>query len=326
VKEPVVLPFVFLLVFIAALAVFSCLDIFSSWGSSSAGVQEFSLSLAAQRFAGSALQSLVPATVAALLVCGFRASRRSVSRFLSMAILLVMGYAVMVNGMFLFRGAAKSPKPAVESARLYVPPRAFFRLGDAALNARSVTDAALKAVLVYRPGKSGGERLSVHPSGRVSMKAGSMTVALDGASPLEVSGALPLSAGSLFEADALTAAFLRDMGVLTEDFRRLNTAAPAEFFLAAFAFLFLCTSSMAILRFTRWPLVNALFLITAVRAYFLLYHFLSITVGPAIGKGVTDPLIVKLFPSIAFMILGVLFLIVDIVFIPNNRMNEGKAM
>jgi hypothetical protein len=35
---------------------------------------------------------------------------------------------------------------------------------------------------------------------------------------------------------------------------------------------------------------------------------------------------VKLFPSIAFMILGVLFLIVDIVFIPGNRMNEGEAM
>jgi hypothetical protein len=326
VKEPVVLPFIFLLVFIVSLALFSALDLFATWGYSSAGIQEFSLGYAAQQFPRSALQSLIPATLTALLICGLRAARKSMSRFLALVILLLMSYVVLVNGMLLLKGFASAGRAAPATARLYVHPRSFLRIGSSVINAQRVTDAAVAGALVYKIDASGGERFAVYPSGGAGEKNGVFSVQFDGARPAELSAALPPAAGRIFEPDPLTALSLRDMGVLTADLRKLLTASPAEFFIAAFALLFLCASSMAILRFTRWPLVNALLLISAVRVYFLLYHFLSVTVGPEIGKGLADPLVARLFPSIAFIVLGVLFLMIDIIFIPARRHGEGEAL
>ncbi len=318
-KEPIVLPFVFLLVFIAALAVFSLLDLFSAWGYSSGGIQAFTLGYAASHIPGSALKSLIPAVITALLFAGLRASRKPVSRLLVLVILLGAGYLVLVNGMFLLKGAGAPAAGAEGSARLYVRPRAFLRIGNSVVNAQSVGDAAMGGVLVYDADSKGPERFSVSRTGSVSVKKGVITIGLAGA---QVSGAVVPASGRMFEPDPFTALFIRDMGVLTADFRRLISSAPAEFFLAAFALLFLCAASLVITRITRWPLVNALILIAAVRCYFLLYHFLSVTVAPEISKGLTDPLIARLFPSIAFIVLGVLMLVIDIIFVPVRRPGE----
>lgn len=326
VKEPVVLPFIFLLVFIVALALFSALDLFAAWGYSSAGIQAFSLGYAAQQIPRSALQSLIPATMTALMISGLRAARKSMSRFLALVILLLVSYVVLVNGMLLLKGFGSAGRAAPATARLYVHPGSFLRIGGSVINAQRVTDAAVNGALVYKIDASGGERFAVYPSGRAAEKNGVFSVQFDGARPLELSAALPPAAGRIFEPDPLTALFLRDMGVLTGDLRKLIAASPAEFFIAAFALLFLCASSMAIMRFTRWPLVNALLLISAVRVYFLLYHFLSVTAGPEIGKGLADPIVARLFPSIAFIVLGVLFLIIDIIFIPTHRRGERETL
>jgi hypothetical protein len=325
VKEPIVLPFVFLLIFIAALAVFSVLDLFSAWGYSSAGVQSFSIAYAAQKLPHSALQSLVPAALTALILCGFRAARKPISRFLVLIILLAASYAVLVNGMLLLKGAGNAAAAAPAAARLYMHPRAFLRIGNSVVNARSVTDTAANGALVYKTDAARGERFTVHPTGRVTLKNGTFSVRFDGAKPIELSAALPPAAGRLFEADPFTASFLRDMGVLTSDFVKLLASSRAEFFLAAFALLFLSASSMVIMRLTRWPLINALLFIAAVRGYLLLYHFLSVTAGPEISKGLTDPFIARIFPSVAFIVLGVLFLTIDILFIRAGRNGEGET-
>jgi hypothetical protein len=326
VKEPVVLPFIFLLVFIVALALFSALDLFATWGYSSAGVQAFSLGYAAQQFPRSALESLIPATMTALVISGLRAARKSMSRFLALAILLLASYVVLVNGMLLLKGFGSAGRAAPVTARLYVHPRSFLRIGSSVINAQRVTDAAVNGALVYTIDTASGERFAVYPSGGATEKNGIFSIQFDGAKPAELSAALPPAAGRIFEPDPMTAFFLRDMGVLTADFRILLASSPAEFFIAAFALLFLSASSMAIMRFTRWPLLNALLLISAVRIYFLLYHFLSVTAGPEIAKGLADPHIARLFPSIAFIVLGVLFLMIDIIFIPANRHGEGEAL
>jgi hypothetical protein len=74
-----------------------------------------------------------------------------------------------------------------------------------------------------------------------------------------------------------------------------------------------------LLRITRWPLCNVLLLVLAVRAYLLLHHALAVDLAPAITRIVADPLLARLAPSAAFLVLGVLLLLVDILAIPTAR-------
>jgi len=95
--------------------------------------------------------------------------------------------------------------------------------------------------------------------------------------------------------------------------------APGRFFVACFATLFLVTALLVLLRATRWPLFNVLLLVLAVRAYLLLYHLLAVELAPAIGRAVADPLLRLLAPSAAFVVVGALLLLVDILFVPADR-------
>jgi hypothetical protein len=141
-----------------------------------------------------------------------------------------------------------------------------------------------------------------------------------------VSGSPQAARSSVFAPDVVSALFLRDIATLTNDFRRLLENALPEFFAASFALVFLCASSLALLRLTRWPLANIMLLMVAVRGYFLLYHVLATRLAPAVSGAVTDPLLVRLFPSASFIVLGIILLLVDILFIPANRWVEDQPV
>jgi hypothetical protein len=74
-----------------------------------------------------------------------------------------------------------------------------------------------------------------------------------------------------------------------------------------------------LLRVTRWPLVNVMLLGIAVRGWFWLYHFLAVSAAPQLSRAVTDNFVVRMAPSGAFLAIGVLFLLVDIIFLPGSR-------
>ena len=98
-----------------------------------------------------------------------------------------------------------------------------------------------------------------------------------------------------------------------------------EFFASSFALVFLCAASLVLLRITRWPLANIMVLMCAVRGYFSLYHLLATRVTQNVAAVVTDPLLVRMFPSAAFLGLGLLLLIIDILFVPADRWAGGAT-
>ena len=64
----------------------------------------------------------------------------------------------------------------------------------------------------------------------------------------------------------------------------------------------------------------------AVRGYFSLYHLMAVSFAPQLAQVVTDRLVARMFPSVAFAGLAVLLLLIDILFIPGDRwVNEPAA-
>ncbi len=336
VKEPLKLPFVFLFILLCMTVILAALDLFASWGLSDSASAPFGLSYVLGHLPGAALDVLIPSVVVSVVLIGFRMARRPFSRLLGFLIVLAAGYIVLVNGMIWLSVLAGKARSAPAAAERFLQPRTFVRLGNAIIAPAVVSDDALGGILVYEPGATLGARvaagnvsappdsLTVYPAGRATSRGGNLTVTLLGQAGREVSGSPLVARTSVFAPDVVSALFLRDVTTITKDFQRLLQSALPEFFAASFALVFLCAASLVLLRLTRWPLVNIMLLMAAVRGYFLLYHSLAVSLAPAISAAVSDPVLVRLFPATSFIVLGIILLLVDVLFIPANRWMEGQ--
>jgi hypothetical protein len=320
VKEPLRLPFVFLLVFLCATVVLASLQLFAGWGLEDAGARPFTLELAAARLPRALFEVMLPAVLLSIVLLGFRMVRRPISRLLGFLIVLGASYAVLVNGLIWSHRAESGVRQsaATTAAARVLPQDSFTAVGSRYVAPAAVKGDRLETVLVVDPaGKA--PHFTLYAKGSVSVKDGRVGLQLAGAKPLSLREEVRPAATSLFAADVLTDYFLRDFRTMTADFEKLLGASFARFLLACFALLFLVSASLVLLRITRWPLFNVLLLVLAVRAYLLLYHVLAVDLAPAIGRVVADPLLKLLAPSAAFVAVGVLLLLVDILFIPPDR-------
>jgi hypothetical protein len=317
VKEPLKVPFIFLFILLCVTLVLSALNVLYTWGMYDSANGSFSLAYVVQRFPRSMSETLIPSVVLSIMLLGLRMARRPFSRFLGLVIVLVTSYAALVNGMIWIRAlTAKSQAPA-EVPRQFIQPSAFIRIGDSVLSTRALKGGTLQGIVVYDSARA-ENRLSVYPAGTASTRAGVLTVTTS-RPQVTLSGSPAPSWTGVFAADRFTDLFLRDIHTLSADFEKLRDGSLGEFFAACLALLFLCAASLALLRLTRWPLANIMLLVIAVRGYFSLYHLLATTVAPQVAAAVTDPFLVRLFPSVALAALGVVLVLVDILFIPADR-------
>ncbi len=323
-KEPLKAPFIYVLVLLCAAAVLAGLQVLAVWGIADPPAGTFSVAYAVRNLPRAVFDVAIPAVALSIVLMGFRMARRPFSRLLGLLVVLVIGYAALVNGMIWSRTLAARTRPVVEAPRQYLGPGTLTRVGGTFVAVNDVTGAALRGILVADPSRA-ANRLAVYPAGTVLSRAGSLTITTASRPPLTIAGGVDLSWTALFAPDRFTALFLRDIDTLTVDFEALMAGSLPEFFAASFAFVFLCSASLVLLRLTRWRLANAILLVIAVRGIFSLYHLFAVQVAPQVGRVVTDPAAARLFPAAAFAVLGVVLLLVDILFIPAARWSSPEA-
>ena len=324
-KEPLKVPFVFLFILICTTFVCAVLDGLAGWGLYESAGRGFTLASFVQKLPRSIYDVMVPSVVLSIVLLGFRLVRRRFSRFTALFIVLGVGYIVLVNGMIWIRPLAGAAPAAAVTPEQYITPSTFVRVGDRMINVRSLNGSRARAVLVFDPARDGA-RFTVSPGGTAVTAGGALRLTTTGPRPLTIAGEPDLSWTGVFAADRFTSLFLRDIRTMTADFQGLLAASRAEFFASSFALVFLCTASLMLLRLTRWPLVNIMLLGLAVRGYFSLYHLMAVSFAPQLAQVVTDRLVARMFPSVAFAGLAVLLLLIDILFIPGDRwVNEPAA-
>ncbi len=320
-KEPLKLPFVFLLILICVTFVLAVLNVLATWGMYDSALRAFSLRYAVQRLPRSLFDVTIPSVVLSIVLLGFRMVRKPFSRFLGLLIVLVAGYVVLVNGMIWFRTLSASVPPLQETSRQYIEPSTLTRFGGRLIAVRSIDNAGFRDLLVFDATRS-QDRFTLYPSGKVVTRNGTVTLSATG-KQMTLTGTPELATTALFAPDRFTAAFLGDLHSLTVDFERLMSGLPGVFFIACFSLIFLCTTSLVLLRITKWPLVNIMLLVIAVRGYFSLYHLFAVTLAPRVAGIIADPLAARMAPSAVFAAIAVLLLLIDIIFIPADRWKNG---
>ncbi|HSV93281.1 MAG TPA: hypothetical protein VLH81_09395, partial [Desulfobacterales bacterium] len=278
------------------------------------------LELAAARLPRAAFEMMLPAVLLTIVLLGFRMARRPISRFLAFLIVLGAGYVVLVNGLIWTHRAEAAVKPAVTAPVVarYLPTKSFTALGIPRVAPVPPQADRLGPVLVLDPAAK-VPRFTLYRSGALSVQGDTISLQLAGAKPLALRAELAPAEARLFTADRYTELFLRDFRAMNDDLRVLLERAPGRFFVACFAMLFLVTALLVLLRATRWPLFNVLLLVLAVRACLLLYRVLAVDLAPTVARVIADPLLALLAPSAAFLVLGVLALLADILFVRADR-------
>lgn len=323
-KEPLKAPFIFALIFAGALIVLAALEVLAVWGLHDSAGGAFTAAAAVKRLPRALLDVMIPAVVLAIVLMGFRMAWRPFSRFLGLVIILAAGYVVLVNGVIWFRSLARSSPPAAETPRQYLQPGTFTRVGGSIVAVRDMSGTAVRGILQFDPARRGG-RFTVYAAGTASSRAGTVSIVTTSRPPTTIAGSADLSWTGVFAPDRFTALFLRDIGTLTSDFEALLARSLPEFFGACFAIVFLCTASFALLRITRWPLANAMLLVIAVRGYFSLYHLLAVTLAPQVSRVISDSTVARLSPSAAFVAIGVILLLIDVLLIPADRWTRPEG-
>ena len=317
-KEPLKVPFILLLILACAVVVLAVLGVFGTWGIEDSSTRAFNFTYIMQKIPRALFDVMIPAVVLSIVLIGFRLARKPFSRLLGLLIVLFVSYAALVNGMIWFKTLSAAARPASGAPAQYVRPATFMRVGGVILNASTVDGSTVHGVLVFDPSHP-APRFTVYGAASASVRAGSVTFRASGHPPLSLTGAPEPAWTGVFAPDPITGAFLRDIATLTADYERLMDSSLAQFFAASFSLMLLCTASLVLLRITRWPLVNIMLLIIAMRGYFSLYHLLAVRLAPDVGRILADKLAAALFPSGVMAGLGIILLLIDVLFIPADR-------
>jgi hypothetical protein len=325
VKEPLKLPFFFLFILLCVTFACAALQVLAGWGLADGAARAFSASLFIQRLPRAVVDVIIPSVVLTLVLVGFRMARHPFSRFLGLLIVLAMGYVTLVNGMLWFRRLAGATVVPAAATRQYLVPGTFTQVGSLLVAVNAVADPGVTGILRVDPAGRAGTRLAVYGSGVAAARAGSLSITTAGRPAVTISGSAEPAWTSLFAPDRFSAAFLRDIGTVTGDYERLLSRSLPEFFAASFALVFLCSASLVLLRLTRWPLANVMLMVIAVRGWFSLYHLLAVNLAPRIGALITDALAARLAAPAAFMVIGVILLLIDVLFVPADRWTRPEA-
>ncbi len=95
-----------------------------------------------------------------------------------------------------------------------------------------------------------------------------------------------------------------------------------EFAVLCFSFVFIIMASNVFMRITRWPLFNFFVVMFMTIGAILLYNFLKNQIVMEFFSDISDSFFLRLLPCFSLIIIAVLFLLIDIIFIPFNFWNK----
>lgn len=322
VKQVILLPVVFLFAFLCAVALFSTLCFFVSWGGSWDGAQKPTAELAVRQMPSIFRDVLVPSILTALLMVGMRSTRKPVHRLVLLPVALFLSFGIAVGGFLGLEILDRGTMAAAPAAERPLAERSFTRVGPVFLSAEKVDGAELGGVLLVSP-DAPGARFRVLPAATVERAGDLLRVKAGKADGVLAEGRVEGAADGIFRMDPVVEAFLSDLGSLKDDLHGLQSSSFREFLAAVFSLLFALTASFVFLRLTRWPLANLFLYVLASRGALLLFRLLRRGLGAGIAASFTSPLIVRLFPYGVFVAVGLLLLLVDLLFVPADRLREG---
>ncbi len=322
-KDILRLPVLFLFFFVLLFLFFFGLSLLAQWGSVYSEGREIALQVVEARMLQSLLNVLPAAVLVSLAFLLARIATKPGSRFLSLIIplggafvLLAFGYQILAG-----LGPLEGAQPSVidPTPRRYLAPGVFNATESKVLYFEDLEERRLSSVVVAERGSS-DQKLLYFPQGQVTVGEESVILRMAGYT-LEMDPE-PVYAG-MFAEDPILWRFFTDLDFLNRELRRMFQLSLPSFYFAVLALVISFYAIGMFFRLTRWHLLNAALTLLALRGFLALFRFMKEGVVFELDKVLRNPQALQFLPELALLTLGGLLLLLDILFVPFNRWEEG---
>jgi hypothetical protein len=327
VKDVLRLPILFLFVFVLLFLLFSALSVLALWGSVYSEGREAALQVVEADIPQLLVQVLPAAVLVALVVLLARIAAKPGSRFLSLLIPLAGAFVLLAFGYQILQrlGPADGAGPGVSrpgvvepSPRRFLLPEVFNTTESKVIYVEQIDERTVSPV-VLAEGGSADQKLLYFPQGRISVGEDSIVVRMAGYT-LEIDPD-PVF-GSMFAADPVLRRFFSDLDFLNRELQRVFRHSLPAFYFAVLALVVAFYGSGMFLRLTRWHLLNVTLALLAIRGLLALFRFMSEGVVFELEKVLRNPQAVQFLPELALLVVGGLLLLLDLLFVPFQRVEE----
>jgi hypothetical protein len=327
VKDVLRLPILFLFVFVLLFILFSALSVLALWGGVYSEGREAALQVVEAHIPQLLVQMLPAAVLVALVVLLARIAAKPGSRFLSLLIPLAGAFVLLAFGYQILQrlGPADGAGPGVSrpgvvepSPRRFLLPEVFNTTESKVIYVEQIDERTVSPV-VLAEGGSADQKLLYFPQGRISVGEDSIVVRMAGYT-LEIDPD-PVF-GSMFAADPVLRRFFSDLDFLNRELQRVFRHSLPAFYFAVLALVVAFYGSGMFLRLTRWHLLNVTLALLAIRGLLALFRFMSEGVVFELEKVLRNPQAVQFLPELALLVVGGLLLLLDLLFVPFQRVEE----
>jgi hypothetical protein len=231
-------------------------------------------------------------------------------------VLLAFGYQILAG-----LGPLEGAQPSVidPTPRRYLAPGVFNATESKVLYFEDLEERRLSSVVVAERGSS-DQKLLYFPQGQVTVGEESVILRMAGYT-LEMDPE-PVYAG-MFAEDPILWRFFTDLDFLNRELRRMFQLSLPSFYFAVLALVISFYAIGMFFRLTRWHLLNAALTLLALRGFLALFRFMKEGVVFELDKVFRNPQAIQFLPELALLTLGGLLLLLDILFVPFNRWEEG---
>jgi hypothetical protein len=327
VKDVLRLPILFLFVFVLLFILFSALSVLALWGGVYSEGREAALQVVEAHIPQLLVQMLPAAVLVALVVLLVRIAAKPGSRFLSLLIPLAVAFVLLAFGYQILQrlGPADGAGPGVSrpggvepSPRRFLLPEVFNTTESKVIYVEQIDERTVSPVVLAEGGNA-DQKLLYFPQGRISVGEDSIVIRMAGYT-LEIDPD-PVF-GSMFAADPVLRRFFSDLDFLNRELQRVFRHSLPAFYFAVLALVVAFYGSGMFLRLTRWHLLNVTLALLAMRGLLALFRFMSEGVVFELEKVLRNPQAVQFLPELALLVVGGLLLLLDLLFVPFQRVEE----
>jgi hypothetical protein len=317
VRHSLLVPPVFILIFLVVFISLTSVHTLISFGVYFSDSHDPGIAFILQKIPYSMAYTLPASVLLTILLMLFRLIRSPGNKLISSLLLTISGFLILVFGMIILIPALPAEKANPRVYKDYIEAQRFNRIDDVLIYPSRILIPNLPNVLVVVPGKEDW-KFSHLANARLVVTGTDLVLSGEGFAPKRISSDSKTKFGALLEEDLVISGVLSAFSVFAEELRKLATTRATEFFLLGFAFVFFFVSSGVLLKITKWPLLNLSLMLFVVIGTLLLFAFYQTQVVPELGKYVKSGLLSTATPTIVMLILGLLFTLIDLIFIPSH--------
>ena len=321
-KDILRLPILFIFVFVLIFLLFFALSVLALWGGVSSEGPEAALRTLETAIPAILLRVLPPALLVSLIILLARISAKPGSRLLSLIVplagtffLLALGYQLIVA----FDSTAGTESVTDPSPSRYLVPGVFNISESKVVYIEDLDESIASPVILMEEGRA-DKKLLYFPQGRVDVKEDTVSLKMAGYT-LEVDTDPAL--GGMFAEGPSLQRFFADIDFLNRELERTYRHSLPAFYFAVLALVLAFYGSGMLLRLTRWYLLNLALNLLMLRGFLALFRFLREGVVLELEKNLSNPQALQFLPELALLVLGGLLLILDLLFVPFHRREEG---